>query len=172
MAPSRSVMQTPAVVMTADLRVHFSVIKDCAVQTAPSPLLGRSADQSEISVTFQSTAKGDLLAALMISTCRMEPRAVKKATAIMETALTVLCTAKKSLVQALWRVQMSATRLIKKATDLDTAEESFQPDALFNVMTEMSSVEGCSVPMSLTSLGCRNTLDSISLKSQESGVGD
>ena len=147
--PLRSVAATPAAVMTADLKVHFSVIRDYAAQTAPSLLLGHSADQYKTSVTFQSIARGDPISALMISICKMEPHAVKGATAIMETVLTALCTAKKSLEHPLWRLQMPATKLIKKATDLDTVKESIQPDVLFLVRTKMSSVEGCSVVMSL-----------------------
>ena len=64
-------------------------------------MLGHSAGQSKIYVIFQNTAVGCPWSALMTSICKMEPRALKRATAIMETALTTLCTAKKSLAEML-----------------------------------------------------------------------
>ena len=66
-----------------------------AIQTAPTPLLGHSAEQSKIYVIFQSTAIGCASRALMTSICKMELRALKSAAAIMDTALTALSTAKK-----------------------------------------------------------------------------
>ena len=65
-------------------------------------MLGHLAGQSRIYVIFQSPAVGCPCWALMTSICKMELRALKRATAIMGTALTALCTAKKSL-QKFWK---------------------------------------------------------------------
>ena len=100
-APSNSVIAISAVIMIVPSLLEAYVIQADAAQTAPIPLLGHSADQSKTSVTFQSIARGDPISALMISICKMEPRALKWATVIMETVLIALCTAKKSLVKML-----------------------------------------------------------------------
>ena len=100
-APSNSVTAIPAARVIVPSLLEAYVIQAHAAQTAPIPLLGHSADQSKISVIFLSTAKESPRHALMISICKMEPHALKWATAIMETVLTALCTAKKSLVKML-----------------------------------------------------------------------
>lgn len=100
-APSNSVTATRAVRVTVPSPLAANVIQADAVQTAPILLLGHSADQFKLCVTFQSTAVGGPWPALMISICKMEPHALRRATAIMEIALTALCTAKKSLVKML-----------------------------------------------------------------------
>ena len=71
-------------------------------------MLGHLAGQSRIYVIFQSPAVGCPCHALMTSICKMEPRALKRAAAIMETALTALFTAKKALAEILGKVKMSA----------------------------------------------------------------
>ena len=85
-----------------------NVIQADAIHTAPTPLLGHPADQSKIYVIFQSPAMGCPWRTLMTSICKMEPRALKRAAAIMETALTALFTAKKALAEILGKVKMSA----------------------------------------------------------------
>lgn len=83
-------------------------MKDYAVQTVSTLNLGHSADQSKIHVIFQSTVLEQPVNARKTFICRMERPVLKKATAIMETALTAPCTAEKSLEDALLTLMMSA----------------------------------------------------------------
>ena len=96
-APTSSVIATYAVNMTAFLSQELFVMKNYAVQTVPTLYLELCAGQSKIYVIFQSTAKEITIPAQIIFICKMEPPVLKKPTAIKETALIALCTAKKSL---------------------------------------------------------------------------
>ena len=53
----------------------------------------------------------------------MEHPVLKKATAIMGTALTTLCLAEKSLEDVLVTVMMNVIQYIAEADDLDTVQE-------------------------------------------------
>lgn len=99
--PLSSVMPMNVVKLTVVSQQKAFVIKNRAVQTAPTPLLGPSAEISGTYVIFQSIVMGPPSSALKTFICKMEPRALKKATVTMEIALTDLCNARKYLVQML-----------------------------------------------------------------------
>ena len=104
-----SVITRNAVNRTVSFREMLFVIQDYAVQTVCTLNLEHSAEQS---INVQQ-----------IFICRMEHPVLKKATAIMGTALTTLCLAEKSLEDTLVTVMMNAIQYIAEADDLDTVQE-------------------------------------------------
>ena len=105
----QAVITRNAVNRTVSFREKPLVIQDYAVQTVHTLNLEHSAEQS---INVQQ-----------IFICRMEHPVLKKATAIMGTALTTLCLAEKSLEDVLVTVMMNVIQYIAEADDLDTVQE-------------------------------------------------
>ena len=79
-----------------------------AVQTVHNLNLEHSADQYGMYVIFQSTVLEQPINVQQVFICRIEHPILKKATAIVGIALTILCTTEKSLEDTLIMVMMNA----------------------------------------------------------------
>lgn len=103
-----SVITRNAVNRTVSFREMLFVIQDYAVQTVCTLNLEHSAEQSRLYVTYWSTVLEQPINVQQIFICRMEHPVLKKATAIVGTALTALCPAEKSLEDTLVTVMVNA----------------------------------------------------------------
>ena len=103
-----SVITRNAVNRTVSFREMLFVIQDYAVQTVCTLNLEHSAEQSRLYVIYWSTVLEQPINVQQIFICRMEHPVLKKATAIVGTALTALCPAEKSLEDTLVTVMVNA----------------------------------------------------------------
>ena len=107
-----SVITRNAVNRTVSFREMLFVIQDYAVQTVCTLNLEHSAEQSRLYVIYWSTVLEQPINVQQIFICRMEHPVLKKATAIMGTALTTLCLAEKP--------EVLVPRAVNPTTFIDT----------------------------------------------------